>query len=331
MQLGRIQKMRVARIEEQGAYLEDGSGEPAVLLPRREVPEDAVRGTELEVYLYKDSEDRLITTINPPPMQVGELAILKVAQINEVGAFLDWGLIKDLFLPYQEMRGRVYEGKKVLVALYVDDSERLCATMRVYDYLRPDSPYKKDDTVRGTIYQVRDDLGALVAVDNRYYGMIPSREIFRPLTEGEEIEARVVRVCDDGKLDLALRKKAFAAMKDDAVRVLEVIEDYDGRLPFTDKASPERIRDEFQMSKNEFKRAVGRLLKEQKIRIGEDYIELCKGTDAGKVSSARKPAPSNAELRKAKREKYRQQALAKKDGANHRGAKNSVVKKDGES
>ena len=274
MELGKIQKMRIARIEGQGAYLEDGSGEPAVLLPRREVPDDVAPGSELEVFLYKDSEDRLITTINPPPLQVGTMAVLKVSQINRIGAFLDWGLMKELFMPFQEQRGKVEEGKNVFVALYVDDSERLCATMRVYEYLTSDSPYHKDDVVRGTVYQVRDDLGALVAVDNRYYGLIPAKEIYKPLKEAEEIEARVVRVCDDGKLDLALRKKAYAAMDDDAAIVLDGIISRGGALPFTDKASPEIIREEFQMSKNEFKRAVGRLLKERKIVIAEDGIRL---------------------------------------------------------
>ena len=286
MDLGKIQKMTIARIEPTGAYLEDGSGEPAVLLPRREVPEGVVPGDELDVYLYRDSEDRLITTLNPPPLEVGGgLALLEVAQINQVGAFLDWGLMKDLFLPYQEQRGSVREGQKVLVALYVDESDRLCATMRVYDFLRPDSPYRKDDVVRGTVYQVSDELGVLIAVDNRYYGLIPKHEVFRAFTEGEEVEARVVRVCDDGKLDLAVRKKAHEAIGGDAQRVLEELDMRGGSLPFTDKASPGLIREELAMSKSEFKRAVGHLLKEGRIRIEEDSIALCSdASEAGKVS-----------------------------------------------
>lgn len=287
MELGKVQKMWVARIEAQGAYLDDRSGEPAVLLPRSEVPEDVIPGSEISVFLYKDSEDRLITTVNPPPIQVGTMAVLRVAQINRVGAFLDWGLMKELFMPFQEQRGKVVEGQDVFVALYVDESERLCATMRVYEYLSSDSPYHKDDVVRGTVYQVREDLGALVAVDNRYYGLIPAKEIYKPLREAEEVEARVARVCDDGKLDLALRKKAYEAMDGDAAIVLEGIISRGGTLPFNDKASPERIREEFHMSKNEFKRAVGRLFKERKIVIGKDSICLADKDTEGKAVSGK--------------------------------------------
>jgi predicted RNA-binding protein (virulence factor B family) len=336
MELGRIQKMWVARIEGQGAYLDDRSGEPAVLLPRKEVPEDAIPGSELSVFLYKDSEDRLITTINPPPLQVGTMAVLKVSQINRIGAFLDWGLMKELFMPFQEQRGKVEEGQNVFVALYIDESERLCATMRVYEYLSANSPYRKDDVVKGTVYQVRDDLGALVAVDNRYYGLIPAKEIYKPLKEADEIEARVVRVCEDGKLDLALRKKAYAAMDDDAGTILESIVSRGGELPFTDKASPELIRDEFHMSKNEFKRAVGRLLKERKIVIGKDGIRLAdgRGHDDGQESDNVKDNVKNEEAKdvnsstgnagtvksasakaaaKAKLEMFRRQALARRN------------------
>ena len=193
--------------------------------------------------------------------------------VSRIGAFLDMGLEKDLLLPFKEQSHPVKKGEECLVALYVDKSSRLAATMRVYHYMSNQSPYQKDDKVRGRIYEINENLGAFVAVDNRYYGLIPKKEIFQDLREGEEVEARVLKVREDGKLDLSLRDKAYIQMAADSEKVMKVIEEFDGVLPFNDKARPETIRREFNMSKNEFKRAVGRLLKEGKIRITETSIQ----------------------------------------------------------
>ena len=206
-------------------------------------------------------------------MQVGETAVLEVKETSKIGAFLDMGLEKDLLLPFREQSHPVRKGEKCLVALYVDKSSRLAATMRVYSYMSSQSPYKKDDQVKGRIYEINENLGAFVAVDNRYYGLIPKKELFQDFHEGDEIEARVIRVREDGKLDLSVRQKAYMQMESDAVKVMQVIEEFDGVLPFNDKARPETIRREFNMSKNEFKRAVGKLLKEGKIRITEKSIQ----------------------------------------------------------
>ena len=208
-----------------------------------------------------------------PKLQVGETAVLEVKETSKIGAFLDMGLEKDLLLPFREQSHPVRKGEKCLVALYVDKSSRLAATMRVYSYMSNQSPYKKDDQVKGRIYEINENLGAFVAVDNRYYGLIPKKELFQDFHEGDEIEARVIRVREDGKLDLSVRQKAYMQMESDAVKVMQVIEEFDGVLPFNDKARPETIRREFNMSKNEFKRAVGKLLKEGKIRITEKSIQ----------------------------------------------------------
>ena len=274
IELGKIQELEVVRIKEFGVYLSESARETAsVLLPKKQVPEGTKIGDKIMAFIYKDSEDRLIATVEIPRLQVGGTAVLEVKEVSKIGAFLDMGLEKDLLLPFREQSHPVRKGEKCLVALYVDKSGRLAATMRVYSYMSNQSPYKKDDQVTGRIYEINENIGAFVAVDNRYYGLIPKQELFQNMREGDEIEARVIRVRDDGKLDLSVRQKAYMQMETDAVKVMQVIEEFDGVLPFNDKARPETIRREFNMSKNEFKRAVGKLLKEGKIRITEKSIQ----------------------------------------------------------
>ena len=274
IELGKKQTLVVVREKDFGIYLAEKQGDEAsVLLPKKQVPAGTKIGDSIEVFIYKDSEDRLIATTQMPKLQVGEVGVLKVKEVGKIGAFLDFGLEKDLLLPFKEQSHPVKKGEECLVALYVDKSSRLAATMRVYHYMSNQSPYQKDDKVRGRIYEINENLGAFVAVDNRYYGLIPKKEIFQDLREGEEVEARVLKVREDGKLDLSLRDKAYIQMAADSEKVMKVIEEFDGVLPFNDKARPETIRREFNMSKNEFKRAVGRLLKEGKIRITETSIQ----------------------------------------------------------
>ena len=193
-------------------------------------------------------------------------------QVNRVGAFLYWGLEKDLFLPYKEQTKPVKVGDECVVALYVDKSGRLCATMKVYPYLRTDSPYQKDDRVTGVVYEISDNFGAFVAVDNCFSALIAKKEMTTKLSVGDVVNARVASVKSEGKLDLSLREKAYIQMSIDAEKVMKKLEEGNGVLPFTDKASPELIKAEMDMSKNEFKRAVGNLLKAGKIEIGETEI-----------------------------------------------------------
>ena len=214
----------------------------------------------------------MIATTNEPKITLGQLAVLTVADVGRMGAFLDWGLEKDLFLPFKEQTEKVEKGDRCLVSLYVDKSERLCATMKIYHLLQTDSPYKKDDIVTGTVYEVNRDLGAFVAVDNLYSALIPKREMYGRMYPGQEIEARVAAVKEDAKLALSVRGKIPEQMDKDAELILECIETCGGKLPFTDKADPERIKAEMGMSKAAFKRAVGRLLKQKKIVIKEDGI-----------------------------------------------------------
>lgn len=273
MEIGKKQSLKIVKKAEHGVYLaEELDGEERVLLPKRQVPEGAKIGDELEVFLYRDSEDRLISTVQEPKITLGGLARLTVQEVTKVGAFLDWGLEKDLFLPYKEQTKKVRAGESYLVTLYVDKSERLAATMNVYPNLRQDSPYEKEDVVKGTVYEISGNFGVFVAVDDCYSGLIPAKENFGGLSIGQEVECRVTEVRKDGKLNLSPRKKAYLQMDEDAEKVLEVLEAYAGVLPFNDKAGPEVIKRELNMSKNAFKRAVGRLLKEGKVEITQKAI-----------------------------------------------------------
>lgn len=274
MKLGEYQKLTVIKKVEFGVYLAEHEGdETRVLLPEKQVPEGTSLGDELEVFLYKDSKDRLIATTNQPKLVLGGLAVLKVLEVGKIGAFLDWGLEKDLFLPYKEMTARIEPEDEVLVTLYIDKSRRLCASMKkLYELLRTDSPYQKGDTVNGRVYEFGRDFGTFVAVDDCYSAMIPAHEDCSKLRIGDVIEAKVLGVKPDGKLDITMREKAYLQMDADAEKVMEVIEEFAGVLPFTDKASPEVIKRETGLSKNAFKRAVGRLYKERRIEITERAI-----------------------------------------------------------
>lgn len=272
MRLGEKQVLTVVKIVDFGVYL--GSDEERVLLPKKQVPEGIEVGDPVEVFLYKDSSDRMIATTKEPKITLGELAVLEVADVGRIGAFLDWGLEKDLLLPFKEQTVKVEKGDRCLVSLYVDKSGRLCATMKVYPLLQTDSPYKKNDMVRGTVYGISREFGVFVAVDDRYSALIPRREVYGRMFIGQQVEARVADVKADGKLDLSVRGRIPEQMDADAQQIMERIEKNGGCLPFTDKADPERIKMEFGMSKAAFKRAVGRLLKQGKVTIDENQGKI---------------------------------------------------------
>ena len=272
--LGEVQELQIVKMVDFGAYLAELDGEERVLLPKKQLPEDAKIGDRMEVFLYKDSQDRLIATTREPRLTVGEVAELKVVNVSKMGAFLDWGLEKDLFLPYRQQTKRVKEGETVLVSLYVDKSERLCATMNVYKELHSDAPYKVGDDVEGIAYEQSDKFGIFVAVDGIYSAIIPKHEVYGDVAVGDRIHARVTKVREDGRLNLSVREKAHVQMLPDMDKILKLLQEYGGVLPFTEKADPEVIRRETGMSKNEFKRAVGHLYKERKIQINDGKIRL---------------------------------------------------------
>lgn len=275
IRLGERQELEIVKIVTFGVYLADVEDDPSesVLLPGKEVPEKAEIGDRISVYIYRDSKDRMIATTRCPEISVGQVAVLEVKEVGKIGAFLGWMLEKDLLLPFKEQTRMVKEGEECLVALYIDKSGRLCTTMRLYPYLQMDSPYKKDDKVTGRVYEVIENFGTFVAVDDCYSALIPKKEPTAGLKAGDRIEARVVEVLEDGKLTLSLREKAYLQMGKDADRIMEMLEKSGGKLPFNDKADPELIRSKTGMSKNEFKRAVGSLYKQRLIVIEPDGIK----------------------------------------------------------
>lgn len=273
-ELGKKRTLMVVKKVDFGVYL--GTKDERVLLPKKQVPQGIETGDPIEVFLYKDSDDRIIATTVTPKIMLGEVKRLEVVDTGRIGAFLDWGLPKDLLLPFKEQTAKVAKGDRVLVTLYIDKSRRLCATMKVYPKLLTTSSYQKDDAVTGIVYEISDNFGAFVAVDEKYSALIPKQEAATGLKVGDEITARVTKVREDGKLCLSIRKKAFLQMDDDAKMLLDKMEKQGGKLPFTDKSDAEKIKQELGISKNAFKRAVGRLLKEQKIQINQNNIEILK-------------------------------------------------------
>lgn len=273
--LGRKQVLKVVKVVDFGVYLaEEDNSDPKeqVLLPAKQVPSGTKTGSSIQVFLYKDSQDRLIATTREPRLQVGETAVLKVLQVTKIGAFLDWGLEKDLLLPYHEQTIRVREGDDCLVALYIDKSNRLCATMKVYRYLSTRPPYALGDQVKGRVYEVSDRFGVFVAVEDKYSALIPQREATGKFRPGMILDLRITEIKEDGKMNVTNRQKAYLQINEDAEMVMDIIQEFAGVLPFDDKASPEMIKREFGLSKNAFKRAIGHLLKEQKIEIKQGHI-----------------------------------------------------------
>ena len=270
IRLGEKQILKVVRMKDFGMYVGDEA--EAILLPKKYVPAGTRVGDDVEVFVYRDSSDRLIATTEEPALMLGEIGLLKVKETGKIGAFLDWGLEKDLLLPFKEQTIQVRPGKSYPVALYIDKSKRLCATMKIYEYLSSESPYAKDEMVEGFVYQVNPNFGVFVAVDGKYHGMIPKKNVHNEYRVGDRVEARVVSVREDGKLELSMRDRVEVQIAKDAAIVLEVIESYDGVLPFTEKASPAVIERELNMSKAAFKRAVGNLLKARKITIEQGKI-----------------------------------------------------------
>ena len=276
IEVGKMQRLTVAKLVSFGAYLEAGTGSHSdnVLLPANQLPPDVEPGDALDVFIYLDSEDRVIATRKKPLAQVGELAYLKVVEKSTVGTFLDWGLEKDLFLPFSEQIYRIDEGKSYLVGVYLDKKGRPCATLKVEKFLSTDSPYKQNDIVDAVVYSTRRDIGSFAAVDKRYAGFIPEQDAFFPIKVGAYLKLRVAKVLDDGRLTLSTRQLAHKQMQDDAAMILEFMRRNDGALPLNDKSHPGAIKRYLHMSKKAFKRAVGRLLKLRLIEQTEWGIRL---------------------------------------------------------
>lgn len=273
VEIGKWQTLQVVRSKDFGIYLAEHAGDKdAVLLPRKQVPEGLKAGGQIEVFVYLDSSDRPIATVNCPLITLGQVARLKVASVGKFGAFMDWGLEKDILLPFKEMVGKVQEGREYLVYMYMDKSNRPCVSMYLYGHLQDGGAFERGEAVEGYVYQINERIGAFVAVMDKYHGLIPRQEIHKELNVGDTLKLRVTEVREDGKVNLSMGLPAYRQVKEDSEMVYGAILSYDGVLPFTDKASPEIIEREMGLSKNAFKRAVGRLLKEGRIEIKENSI-----------------------------------------------------------
>ena len=275
--LGEFQKLFIKRFKNNGAYIglkEIKNEKLDILLPKKEVLETDKIGDEIEVFVYKDNQARFVATRKIPKISLGKLETLEVMDISKIGAFLDWGLEKELFLPFKEQSMKLEKGRKYLVALYIDKSERLCATMKIRDYLASDSPYKEGEWVEGIIYSIHKDYGAFVAVDKKYDAMIENKDIVGVLEIGEPINFRISKVKKDGRLNLVLKNLSHIEINDNADILFNIIKDRGGFLDLNDKSDPDKIKDICGMSKSSFKKAVGRLLKNEKVKFEGNGIKL---------------------------------------------------------
>lgn len=274
IRIGEWNDLVIKRERDFGVYVGSADDDREVLLPRKQVPNGAKIGEHINVFVYRDSDDRIIATVKVPYITMGKMAVLRCVGTTKIGAFMDWGLEKDILLPFKEQSGPVREGREYLVRMYTDKSDRLCVSMKVYEYLSCESPYKQGDEISGIVIEYKSEYGAFVAVDNKYAALVPGKEIHSAIYPGDKIQGRVADVREDGKLNLTLQKPAKIQTRENAEMIVNIIESYNGVLPFNDKADTSVIEKEFGISKRSFKMAVGKLLRDGLIRITENNIEL---------------------------------------------------------
>ena len=276
MRIGEIQTLRVARVSEFGLYLADEEGNE-VLLPNRYVSLTQKVNDEVEVFVYHDSEDRIVATTETPKITAGKVAWLKVVDKNIHGAFLDWGITgKDLFLPNRNQQGGVLVGSYKPVYMYVDNiTERCVATTKLKSYVNNEgvvtlSPRQKVEA----LIVSESEIGYRAIVESRHWGMIYKNQIFREVKLGDKVEAYVSRITEDNRVDLSLQQKGFAQVKDSAEVLYDAIVAAGGTLALTDNSSPEEIRDVLNMSKKLFKRSLGVLMSHNRVEVGENGIKV---------------------------------------------------------
>lgn len=276
IELGKFNRLKVVKQVDFGMYLDDDI-EGEILLPKRYVPQDCKVGDELDVFIYLDNEERLVATTQQPLVQVGQFACLEVAWVNQYGAFLNWGLMKDLFVPFSEQKMKMQVGKRYVVHVHLDEeSFRIVASAKVDRYLSKEkADYVPGQEVEVLIWQ-KTDLGFKAIIENRFGGLLYDSEIFQPLHTGMRLKAYVKQVRDDGKIDLMLQKPGAGKVDDFAKTLLEHIRNNGGRTPLNDKTPAEEIYAMFGVSKKTFKKAVGDLYKKRLVVLQDDGIVLAK-------------------------------------------------------
>lgn len=274
---GKYNKLIIHRFTSVGAYLgmPNADHEDVVLLPNKYLKPGMQEGSELEVFIYHDSEDRPIATTQTPLIQLGQFAKLRVKEVNRIGAFLDWGLEKDLFVPYSEMVFRLDEGEEYIFGMYHDEqTDRLVATPRIGQLLqRENIPFKGSEKVEVWVYN-ETELGFQVIVEGKYGGLIYHNEVFDELNIGDRRTAYVKQVRPDGKIDISLQPLGVAGIEPNAKKVLDVLNASGGTLNLSDSSSPKEIMDKLNMSKKAYKKAIGSLYKKRLIAIEEYGIRL---------------------------------------------------------
>ena len=276
IRLGDYNRMTVVKSVDFGLYL-DGGDEGEVLLPARYVPDGCKEGDEIEVFVYLDSEERLVATTQTPKARVGDFAFLTVSWVNEYGAFLDWGLMKDLFCPFREQKMKMEKGKGYIVHVHLDnESHRIVASAKVEHYFDPSfPPYRHGDEVDLLVWQ-KTDLGFKVIIDNRFPGLVYGNQVFRQIHTGDRLTGYIDMVREDGKVDVMLQPTGWRMTKETADIILDYMESHGGTCPLTDKSPAEDIYQQFQVSKKSYKKAIGDLYKRRLITIGDDCIRLNK-------------------------------------------------------
>lgn len=272
--LGKFNQLEVVKEVDFGVYL-DGGDDGEILLPTRYVPDDCQPGDMLNVFIYLDNEERLIATTLTPLVQVGEFAYLEVAWVNQFGAFLNWGLMKDLFVPFREQKMKMQVGRGYIIYAYVDEeSYRIVASAKVERYLSKEMPeYKEGELVDILIWQ-KTDLGFKAIVNNKYSGLLYQNEIFQSIETGMRMKAYVKQVRDDAKIDLELQRGGARKVDDFAEVLLQYLEEHEGRTSIHDKSEADEIYETFGVSKKTFKKAVGELYKKRLIVLEEQGIRL---------------------------------------------------------
>lgn len=272
--IGLINELEVVKEVDFGIYL-DGGSHGEILMPKRYVPEGTKPGDQLSVFIYLDSEDRLVATSETPKAMVGDFALLKVVSVTPVGAFLDWGLPKDLLVPFREQHQRMEAGRSYLVYVYLDDeSQRIVATSKLdkcVDNIPVD--YEVGEEV-DLIVAGQTDLGFKAIIDNSHWGMLYKNEVFQPLKVGQKLKGFIKNIREDEKVDLALQKEGYEKIDSISQDILNKLAAHDGFLPLTDKSSPELIQETFKISKKNFKKAIGSLYKHRLIKLEENGIRM---------------------------------------------------------
>jgi len=275
IEIGKYSELEIEKIIQQGAYLLSGDETPSILLPTRYVPEEAQVGDVLKVFIYRDSEDKIIATTISPYVIVGEFAYLKVKSQSNFGAFLDWGLMKDLLVPFSEQKEKMITGQYYLVGLYVDHlTNRIVATQHINKYLRDNKiDFSENDEVDILVCESVLN-GFKVIVNNKHWGMLYNNQIFKEIESGQKMKAWVKQIREDGKIDLSLQQPGYKEIESAEEKIINLLNKQGGFSDLNDGSKPDEIYLELQISKKVFKKAIGKLFREKKIMISDNGIQL---------------------------------------------------------